>query len=128
MTALKSVHRVPRTLARASAIAIASMGLFAGTALAGGVWSGQVTISPGGTYNRSGQAWYDVLACPVATFGVSTSIGVPWGSSAGIGDAAFSVYPCVTNDYFGGVSSGTFSIGNGDSSNSRTFNVYAYYS
>jgi len=116
----------PRRVARLAVVCAAAFALSAGTALAG-EWSGQITISGGNHYTRTGQNWFEVVACPIATFNVSASIADDWGSAGGLGNANDPNEPCISNWTGTGPLSSSFTIYNDDPSNSRTFNVYAYY-
>ena len=105
----------------------AAFAMLGGTALAG-EWSGEVVINGGGHYTRSGQSWYQVLACPIATtFDVAASVADDWGTAGGLGNASNSIEPCIVNWTGTGPLSSSFTVYNLDSSNTRTFWIYAYY-
>lgn len=101
-----------------------SLGVFAGTALAT-EYSAEVTINAGSTFTGPSHAYYEIDACPIATFGVSVQPIAYLFNASGIGNAGAAYFPCV--DVAGSSYNAAFSVYNPDPSNARTFWVYGWY-
>lgn len=103
---------------------IVALGLTAGQALAS-EYSADVTIGPEGLFTGPVHSYYEIDACPIATFNVPVlAIGYLFNAS-GIGNASGTIYQCVVAN--GVEANENFYVYNPSPSNSREFKVHAFY-